>query len=210
MKISPHLSRAASRRGFTLIEILVVITIIAVLAGLLFPAMSAVRESARKASAKNDIMQIVNAVKNFMTDYGRMPAPTGTVGTAPVSNATLMTVLRGVETAATKTNPRAIRYLEIPEKTATSSSTVTRSGIVKPSSGTAAGTSDWFDPWENAYVIWIDPNNQTVTPGNGVTMSSGGTCDFGTAAVRTGVAAGSGGPKKTGTKPYPQPVKSWE
>src|SRR5690606_11763166 len=88
MKIRPLDSpalRSLSERGFTLIELLVVISIIAVLAGLLFPAMGAVRTSARKASAANDCMQIVNAVKNFYTDYGKYPVDSsggGGAGTA--------------------------------------------------------------------------------------------------------------------------------
>ena len=42
-------------RAFTLVELLVVITIIAILIGLLFPAFSAIQNQAKKTQAKNDL-----------------------------------------------------------------------------------------------------------------------------------------------------------
>ncbi len=49
------------------------IAIIAILMGLLFPAIIAAKNTARKAQAKNDESQIVTAVKMFYTDYGQYP-----------------------------------------------------------------------------------------------------------------------------------------
>ena len=53
-----------------------VIAIIAVLIGLLFPAFRAVQNQAKQTQAKNDLTQIVNAVNAFYTDYGRYPVTT--------------------------------------------------------------------------------------------------------------------------------------
>ena len=53
-----------------------VIAIIAVLIGLLFPAFRAVQDQAKRTQAKNDLTQIVNAVNAYYTDYGKYPLVT--------------------------------------------------------------------------------------------------------------------------------------
>ena len=68
MRPSAHLTR-----GFTLVELLVVIAVIGILIALLLPAIQAAREAARRSDCLNRVRQLALAAHNFEGSQGRFP-----------------------------------------------------------------------------------------------------------------------------------------
>ncbi|MGB8168661.1 MAG: type II secretion system protein [Chthoniobacteraceae bacterium] len=165
----------ASAQAFTLVELLTVIAIIAILMGLLFPAIGIVKESARKVQAKNDVTNIVAAVKQYYTEYGKYPPvqdPPSTGGTDdltgdPVINPTagsnnaLFNTLRAIPTGLNenhKFNPRRIVFFE---GKAAADVAAPRAGFSdKATNPTDQG--NFYDPWGKQYNIVIDSNYDNV------------------------------------------------
>lgn len=79
----------ANRKGFTLIEVLLVVAIIAILAGIVILAVNPAKQlaDARNAQRKADVNTIINAAYQYSIDNnGNLPANILVAGTAPANN----------------------------------------------------------------------------------------------------------------------------
>jgi len=84
MSIHPHNPKNGSpshaKRAFTLLELLIVVAIIAILAGILFPVFARARENARRASCLSNLKQIGLAGLQYSQDYDERVMPVSMPG----------------------------------------------------------------------------------------------------------------------------------
>src|SRR5262245_29915883 len=74
MRISVRQQQSRRARGFTLVELLVVISIIVMLASLMVPAILMAREAARRIQCGNNLYNLALAAKQFEVARGSLPA----------------------------------------------------------------------------------------------------------------------------------------
>lgn len=202
--------------AFTLIELLTVIAIIAILMGLLFPAIAIVKEQARKAQAKADVTQIVSAVKAYYTEYGKYP-PTSTTASnnediilgestgATDTNEKLFNTLRSINAAPNTDyalNPRRINFFD---GKSVSDNDHPKGGFAD--NGGTGVQGAFYDPWGRQYGVVIDSNyNEVVNVSKVYKDFTTGT--DGDKGARVGVAAFSTGKDNiAGDKNFPGQFK---
>jgi prepilin-type N-terminal cleavage/methylation domain-containing protein len=142
--------------AFTLVELLVVITIIGLLAALLLPVVTSAITRAERSRAQSEMSSIVMAINAYANEYGVMPAGMANgsadciyVGKWGSNTAnTIYNILRAIDTT---NNPKKIVFLEIPEKSMRGECTIpTHEGSY------AAGEGYFLDPWGDPYAIVMD------------------------------------------------------
>jgi prepilin-type N-terminal cleavage/methylation domain-containing protein len=153
-------------RGFTLVELLVVILIIAVLAAAGFTAGLGAIQRAKKVTALNTATSIEQAVSNFYNEYGYLPSSATADEVIPTDEADgvdMIKVLLGQEPdGPDMLNTKSINYLQVRE--GKPSGTGGRDGIIFDASGEPTGI---YDPWSGPYQIALDLDyNDKIEFGN--------------------------------------------
>jgi|GEM_PF-385974 len=138
------------RRGFTLVELLAVVAIIAFLVSLLLAGIAAVRNAARKNRARTEVSAILHALKAYYNEYTQWPT-NNLCGYPnwPANPAQIEDTINGIETLAPvltmlaghdpTNNPRRIVFLEAP-------------------AGSINTNGAFVDPWGNPYKFMYDLN----------------------------------------------------
>ena len=135
-------SNTSLRRGFTLVELLVVIAIIAVLAAMGFKGFTMAQESARKTKAAACISQLVLASEDFYNE--RSSLPLGSTADSDAERKTdnqLMAVLVGLKSAIDE-NPTETAYFKFQK--AKGSGSDAYDGLQRDQS-----RAELFGPWKN-------------------------------------------------------------
>jgi len=167
-------------RSFTLIELMVVVAVIAILAGLVLGGVGAVRQRAARGQAKAEVAAIEAGLARYQMDFGQYPVAVGALSSGAYAlnpnnyvtpGQTLFTNLWGTNKYRSATSGRR-QYLSVRE-------------AMVFTSGVSANTPDYFiDPWGYAYGYYWSGTNSLYGGAVPDVWSTGGQAGTGTQTNR--------------------------
>jgi prepilin-type N-terminal cleavage/methylation domain-containing protein/prepilin-type processing-associated H-X9-DG protein len=171
--------------GFTLVELLVVITIIGILIALLLPAVQSARESARRGQCLNNLKQLALALHDYHGTYQIFPPSSNWNGISPQSGNTanlspnwVITILPFLEQQA------LFNSFVLAKNNSASPGTQVPVYLTDPLNQTARGTQ--------LPVMLCPSDAYNLKPFNGSTAPGGGTSSMGNGWARGNYAANGG------------------
>jgi len=183
--VSCSLKNSQWKHGYTIFELLVVMAIIVILAALLSPAISNMRNTGKKVRAKSEIVDISAALQAYNAEYGVWPMNhdlTLPSTTSPLTAAQLQAlylILTGTDcpldypssTTQGIGNPKKIVFLQ--SINAKPVSTIAVNNLYPVSSGST--TTNMVDPWNCSYGVVFGTGSpvQFHVYGSGSGMASG-------------------------------------
>lgn len=199
-------------RGFTLLELIVVIMILATLGGIAYPTIMGFQENARIASANKTCMDIVAGVAQFKQDHnGVLPYLADRarpdrddqvyLTTLPGKDATLLAVLTGYEDSTNKLNINNEAYIK-PTK-----ANEQRDGLY----GEDGDTLGLYDPWGKPYYIVLSESmNGCKDPFTGKTVRREQCLVYSTGPDGDGAAPAHAGRKRSKARTHAQKAAAAE
>ena len=149
------------RAGFTLVELLVTISVIALLAAIIIPSVTVAFRRAKETRAMRQIKDLESAVKRFYDEYGYMPYDKGFDNAEGKETAILagdedkLVILLKVLTGHVKgiaLNPKQISFLELDPRDFTKQN-ISMTAVFDQDLAVA-----YNDPWGHSYVVLLDMN----------------------------------------------------
>jgi len=128
------------KRGFTLVELMIVMGVIIVLATLLFPVIVGMREKTRDRQARVEVRNVLLALKTYRMDYGKWPKQNQAAEDPPQYFTNNWEVILPLIARDPVENPRGKVYLTLQATNQLDSLT------------------NFIDPWGVPYVIVLDEN----------------------------------------------------